>query len=321
MSSGRNTHWCYRCRRAVCIRVQDAVCPNCDGGFVQELDEMESVIPRDFFDLDTSVSRQPILELMDAFSGLMRQRMAGRSHDIDGRETSDLVPGQSMGYSSGPWLILRGQVPIRVSDSGRMASLFGGGQGIGAGGDFSHYLMGPGPGLDEILEQLTQNSRRGPPPAPRSAIDAMPTIKISQRHLRIDSHCPVCKERFELGIEAREMPCKHIYHQDCIIPWLVQHNSCPVCRHELPPHGSSSARARSTNESSNGSASVRSYGFNNGASRDNIGDTPVRRNPFSFLWPFRSSNSNPHNNESVGSSSPVHDEHHEMNYSGWPFDY
>lgn len=101
----------------------------------------------------------------------------------------------------------------------------------------SEFLMGSG--FDRLLEQLAQIEITGfgrseNPPASKAAIESMPTIEIVESHVGSESHCAVCKEAFELGSEAREMPCKHIYHSDCILPWLSLRNSCPVCRHELP---------------------------------------------------------------------------------------
>ncbi|XP_058079796.1 probable E3 ubiquitin-protein ligase RHC1A [Magnolia sinica] len=280
MSSGRNTHWCYRCRRPVRIRGRDTACPSCDGGFVQQLNEMESVITPDSFGLDADDDRDQRIRMMEAFSALMRQPMLPRNREVDVRGRSGL------GFDSSPWLIFRGQFPLPMSEGG-IEVLLNGGPGIGLRrANISDYFVGPG--LDELIEELTQNDSRGPPPASRSAIDGMPTVKITQRHLRGDSHCAVCKERFELGSEAREMPCNHIYHSDCIIPWLVQHNSCPVCRHELPPQGSSSSQARLSSQSS--SSGRRTSGANSTNGRD--GENRGRRNRFSFLWPFRSTSSN-----------------------------
>ncbi|KAJ7980820.1 E3 ubiquitin-protein ligase RING1 [Quillaja saponaria] len=101
----------------------------------------------------------------------------------------------------------------------------------------SELLMGSG--FNRLLEQLAQIEINGfgrpdNPPASKAAIESMPTIEIVETHVNSDSHCAVCKEAFELGSEAREMPCKHIYHSDCILPWLSMRNSCPVCRQELP---------------------------------------------------------------------------------------
>ncbi|KAK8952985.1 E3 ubiquitin-protein ligase RING1 [Platanthera guangdongensis] len=51
----------------------------------------------------------------------------------------------------------------------------------------------------------------------------MPAVEISASHVGMDIHCAVCMEAFELGGEVREMPCKHLYHQDCIFQWLSLH--------------------------------------------------------------------------------------------------
>ncbi|KAG6760198.1 hypothetical protein POTOM_036701 [Populus tomentosa] len=104
----------------------------------------------------------------------------------------------------------------------------------------SEFLLGSG--FERLLDQLTQIEMNGGfgryenqhPPASKSAIESMPTVIINESHIFTESHCAVCKEAFELESEAREMPCKHIYHTDCILPWLSIRNSCPVCRHELP---------------------------------------------------------------------------------------
>nr|XP_023016091.1 E3 ubiquitin-protein ligase RNF181-like [Leptinotarsa decemlineata] len=68
------------------------------------------------------------------------------------------------------------------------------------------------------------------PPASRSAVEALPTEKITSE----GSKCPICLKEHPKGESVKKLPCGHLYHKDCILPWLSKTNSCPVCRHELP---------------------------------------------------------------------------------------
>ncbi|KAK8939101.1 E3 ubiquitin-protein ligase RING1 [Platanthera zijinensis] len=98
-----------------------------------------------------------------------------------------------------------------------------------AGASIGDYFVGPG--LEMLLQHLAENDPNcyGTPPAQKEAVDALPVVKVKE-----NINCPVCLEDFEAGMEAREMPCKHKFHKDCIFPWLELHSSCPVCRFQLP---------------------------------------------------------------------------------------
>ncbi|XP_076893118.1 E3 ubiquitin-protein ligase RDUF2-like [Bidens hawaiensis] len=87
-------------------------------------------------------------------------------------------------------------------------------------------------------------------PASKSAIESIPSVKITPGFLQIDPIviCAVCKDQFVIDDLTKELPCKHLYHSDCILPWLSQRNSCPVCRFQLPidpVDGDSKIRRRS----------------------------------------------------------------------------
>lgn len=126
----------------------------------------------------------------------------------------------------------------------------------------SEFLLGSG--FERVIEQISHvdshrsgngSHDRQQLPASKVAVELLPTIKIDETHMVTESHCAVCKEPFEHGISAMEMPCKHIYHRECIIPWLEIRNSCPVCRHEIPceesPHNNNNNNMFTLNEEEN----------------------------------------------------------------------
>ncbi|GMJ04134.1 hypothetical protein HRI_004082600 [Hibiscus trionum] len=79
-------------------------------------------------------------------------------------------------------------------------------------------------------DEADGGSKLGQPPASKASIEAMPRIKVKES----GGDCSICLEEFEVGEEAREMPCKHVFHSGCIEKWLQIHGSCPVCRFLMP---------------------------------------------------------------------------------------
>lgn len=49
-----------------------------------------------------------------------------------------------------------------------------------------------------------------------------------------ESSCVICYQNFLPGSEITQLPCKHIFHGDCIVKWLRESHLCPLCRFPLP---------------------------------------------------------------------------------------
>jgi cbb3-type cytochrome oxidase subunit 3 len=55
--------------------------------------------------------------------------------------------------------------------------------------------------------------------------------------------CSVCLGAFELGETVRLLPaCLHLYHAECIEPWLEAHSTCPICRSDTDPTSTGTGR-------------------------------------------------------------------------------
>ncbi|KAH7852358.1 hypothetical protein Vadar_023885 [Vaccinium darrowii] len=72
----------------------------------------------------------------------------------------------------------------------------------------------------------------------RAAIDSFPILNYSEiKHLRIGKgalSCAVCVSEFEEDETLRWLPkCDHVFHPECIDPWLASHSTCPLCRANL----------------------------------------------------------------------------------------
>ncbi|XP_027904230.1 E3 ubiquitin-protein ligase RZF1 isoform X2 [Vigna unguiculata] len=253
-------YWCFQCNRMVRVAVDtnnpsDVTCPRCFGQFICEVN-----VPRPRLIVDfTTPDPSPEARLLEALSLMMDppiRRFPGllqpepeevpvhhhRRRRLRRRQPEPEPVPEPPHPRPRTWIVFQpNDQPNPFLPINNIHNRPGPGPfpfPLPRTVDTRDYFLGPG--LNELIEQITENDRQGPAPAPERAIDAIPTVKIASAHLKENSKCPVCQEEFEVGGEARELACKHIYHSDCIVPWLRLHNSCPVCRHEVPVPSSSS---------------------------------------------------------------------------------
>eukprot|EP01117_Protostelium_nocturnum_P004064 TRINITY_DN1534_c0_g1_i1.p1 TRINITY_DN1534_c0_g1~~TRINITY_DN1534_c0_g1_i1.p1 ORF type:complete len:416 (-),score=173.62 TRINITY_DN1534_c0_g1_i1:366-1613(-) len=101
------------------------------------------------------------------------------------------------------------------------------GANVANGGDFHNGSF------EDLLDYLMrQHQPQGPPPTSKSVLNKLPVLSVDQEMTA--ETCLVCQENFQMEESALKLPCKHLFHKDCVTTWLEQHCTCPTCRYELP---------------------------------------------------------------------------------------
>ncbi|KAL7904498.1 hypothetical protein GGI35DRAFT_198255 [Trichoderma velutinum] len=86
--------------------------------------------------------------------------------------------------------------------------------------------------FSDLQEGLQSN---GAPPASTDTLANLDRRPVDDSMLELDPKgCAICKEDMKVGDDATILPCQHRFHDGCVNPWLSGHNTCPVCRADVP---------------------------------------------------------------------------------------
>lgn len=272
-SSNEHQGFCHVCERQVQIEPVSFTCSVCNGGFIEILENTSeppqaTPQPQQQFQNAANFTRfmndgnNPISQLLPLILGQMGQgaqnlnninininqpRASPQQPQSTSTRLQFIVPNSEPGAQVDLYGIINSvlsdvltgnQRPGGMSSTGhqqpfiqffqpspiRMFQLHG---------DMRDYAWGAG-GLDTIITQLlNQLENTGPPPASEQQLNQLPTVKISQEEFENKIECAICMEDFRLNEEAKKLPCKHCFHDQCIKEWLKLHGTCPVCRKNL----------------------------------------------------------------------------------------
>ncbi|KAF2868794.1 hypothetical protein BDV95DRAFT_123478 [Massariosphaeria phaeospora] len=119
------------------------------------------------------------------------------------------------------------------------------------------YTIGPASDVEKTSPLVAQNmpspaiqAETGSKSSPFTRRTLAPDVPTQPNTLPglFQPTCPICLDDFEPNeTQVRELPCRHIYHPDCIDPFLLNNSSlCPLCKSSVLPAGYCPAKITNT---------------------------------------------------------------------------
>ncbi|KAG5940508.1 hypothetical protein E4U53_007579 [Claviceps sorghi] len=108
--------------------------------------------------------------------------------------------------------------------------------------------------FDSIITQLMEANPQSnaAPPASEEALNKLDRRPVDRQMLEPEgeAECSICIDEMKIGETAVFLRCKHWFHEDCVVLWLKEHNTCPVCRTPIEKNNRAANRGAAGGSSS-----------------------------------------------------------------------
>ncbi|KAK1355448.1 hypothetical protein POM88_048704 [Heracleum sosnowskyi] len=68
------------------------------------------------------------------------------------------------------------------------------------------------------------------------------TSAFLKRVEKVEEPCSICHIDFDVNQKICILECGHMFHESCIVEWVREKNTCPLCRRKLYEYDSNVAR-------------------------------------------------------------------------------
>lgn len=100
----------------------------------------------------------------------------------------------------------------------------------------------------EITNTDDHTTSSSPVARRQQPLQLQPSTSLNHDSLSFNAMCSICLEEYEEGEMLRMLPCHHMFHTECIVPWLTERfPNCPLCK----AHVTAEQRQDGVNDSSN----------------------------------------------------------------------